>query len=176
MFVVIYNPGAGGKMVSSLIDSTDYFLSPMTPTVEVKPGSLREQLMLIHDWPAYSAFPLLKKINEENIYTAIQCHRAPYFVEYFDIDKLIFIDDSDPVINDRTLARAHALFPDVHKMEPDHLVRRKRLHGIIKIHGKKIIHMNDIMNGNLINVLKKWVDTPLNTEIYTKWLQNQKPG
>ena len=174
MFVVIYNPGAGGKMVSSLIDNTDYFLSDKTHTVEATPGSLREQLILTRNWPDYSAFPLLKKINEENIYTAISCHRAFYFTEYFDIDKLIFIDDSDPVINNWTLTRAHRAFPKVHPMSPDRLADRTRLHNIMKSHAKKVIHMSDIMNGNLINVLKKWVHTPLNTQIYTEWLQHQK--
>lgn len=174
MFVVIYNPGAGGKMVSSVIDSTDYVLSPGFTTVEATSGSLREQLILTSDWPEYSAFPLLKKINEENIYAAIACHRAPYFVEYFDIDKLIFIDDSDPVINDRTLARAHAIFPDIHMHSPECLARRTHLHSIMKSHGKKIIHMDDIINGNLISVLKKWIDIPLNTQMYTKWLKYQK--
>ena len=176
MFVVVYNPGAGGKMVSSLIDDTDYFLSPVTPTVEAKRGSLREQLILTPTWPDYPDFTLLKKINEENIYAAISCHRALYFVKYFDIDKLIFIDDSDPEINDWTLSRAHAVFPGAHKMSPDHLARRTQLHDIMKTHGKKIVHMNDIMNGNLINVLEKWVRTPLNTQMYTQWLQHQKPG
>ena len=45
---------------------------------------------------------------------------------------------------------------------------------MFKLYGKKVIHMNDIMNGNLINVLKKWIDAPLNEELYTAWLQNQK--
>ena len=174
MFVVIYNPGAGGKMVSSVIDSTDYFLSPDTYTVETNSGSLREQLILTSNWPEYSTFPLLKKINEENIYAAIACHRAPYFVKYFDIDKLIFIDDSAPVINNCTLARAHTIFPDIHMPSPEHLSRRTRLHSIIKSHGKKVIHMDDIINGNLISVLKKWIDIPLNTQMYTEWLQHQK--
>ena len=161
-------------MVSSLIDSTDYFLSKETPTVEAKRGSMREQLILTPDWPDYFAFPLLKKINEENIYAAISCHRANYFLKYFHIDKLIFIDDSNPAVNDWTLSRAHAIFPDAHKILPDQLARRIQLHDIMKTHGKKIIHMDDIMNGNLINVLEKWVHTPLNTHMYTRWLQRQK--
>jgi hypothetical protein len=34
MFVVIYNPGAAGKMVSAVIDSTDQFESDATPLNE----------------------------------------------------------------------------------------------------------------------------------------------
>jgi hypothetical protein len=99
-----------------------------------------------------------------------------YFIKYFNHDKLIFIDDSDSEINTWTLARAHAIFPKVHTHTPavDKQTDRSDLHQNIKLYGKKVIHMNDIMNGNLINVLKKWIDTPLNEHIYTAWLQKQK--
>jgi hypothetical protein len=46
----------------------------------------------------------------------------------------------------------------------------------MKSHGKKVIQMDDIINGNLISVLKKWIDTPLNTQMYAEWLQHQKLG
>ena len=34
----------------------------------------------------------------------------------------------------------------------------------------KIITLGDIIEGRLISVLQKWIDTPLNTEIYNHWL------
>lgn len=175
MFVVIYNPGAAGKMVTAVIDSCDHYLSPITPTVEVKPDSIREQFMSGADsWPEYDNFSLLKKVNEDDFYSAISNHCSDYFIDYFNGNDLIFIDDSDPAINEWCLSRAIGLFPDVHKLNDERLTARNRLHTNIKLYGKKVIHMNDIMNGNLINVLKKWIDAPLNEELYTAWLQNQK--
>jgi len=175
MFVVIYNPGAAGKMVSAVIDDIDHFESDITPTVETVLGSLRHKLISGADtWPEYHNFPLLKKVIEENTYRAISNHCSNYFIKYFDHDKLIFIDDSDSEINAWTLARAHEIFPHVHEITAKKLSDRIKLHNNINLHGKKVIHMNDIMNGNLINVLKKWIDTPLNEHIYTAWLQKQK--
>jgi hypothetical protein len=175
MFVVIYNPGAAGKMVTAVIDKTDHFESDITPTVEVVLRSPRHKLMAGADtWPEYHNFPLLKTVIEENTYCAISNHCSNYFIKYFDHDKLIFIDDSDPAINTWTLARAHEIFPHVHEITPKKLSDRTKLHDNINLYGRKVIHMNDIMNGNLINVLKKWIDTPLNEHIYTAWLQKQK--
>jgi hypothetical protein len=175
MFVVIYNPGAAGKMVSAVIDNTDQFESDITPTIEPIIGSLRHKLISGADnWPEYHNFPLLKKVIEEKQYRCISNHCSNYFLKYFDLDNLIFIDDSDPVINAWTLARAHGIFPMVHEITSKKLRDRADLHDNIKLYGRKVIHMNDIMNGNLINVLKKWIDTPLNEHIYTAWLQKQK--
>jgi hypothetical protein len=174
MFVVIYNPGAAGKMVTAVIDSRDHMHSWDTPTIEVNPGCLREQFITGADlWPEYNNFPLLKKINEQNFYIAISNHCSNYFIKYFDHDKLIFIDDSEPAINSWTLARAHGIFPHVHEISDEKLRSRAELHRNIKLYGKKVIHMNDILNGNLINVLKQWIDTPLDEQTYTKWLQRQ---
>lgn len=176
MFVVIYNPGAAGKMVTAVIDNTDYFESDITPTIEPIIGSLRHKLISGADtWPAYHNFPLLKKVIEENIYCAISNHCSNYFLKHFDLDNLIFIDDSDPVINMWTLDRACAIFPEVHTHTPavDKQTDRSDLHQNIKLYGKKVIHMDDIMNGNLITVLKKWIDTPLNEQLYTTWLERQ---
>ena len=176
MFVVIYNPGAAGKMVSAVIDDVDHFQSDITNTIEVIPGSTRSQLITGADsWPEYYNFTLLKNVNDENIYRAIANHCSNYFIKYFNIDKLIFIDDSDPVINKWTLDRACAIFPEVHTHTPtvDKQTDRSDLHQNIKLYGKKVIHMDDIMNGNLITVLKKWIDTPLNEQLYTTWLERQ---
>lgn len=160
-------------MVSAVIDDVDHFQSDITNTIEVVPESPRLQLISgTDDWPEYNDFPLLKKINEENTYRAISNHCSDYFMKYFDIDNLIFIDDSDPVINAWTLARA--IFPDVHRPTEIRLRDRYVLHDTIKSYGKKVIHMNDIMNGNLITVLKKWIDTPLNEQLYTTWLERQQ--
>ena len=174
MFVVIYNPGAAGKMVSAVIDSCDHMHSWYTPTIEVTPGCMREPFLSGADsWPAYHDFPLLKKVNEENTYLAISNHCSDYFIKHFDHNKLIFIDDSDPVINEWTLARAHGIFPQVHTITEEKLNSRINLHNNIKRYGKKVIHMDDIVNGNLIKVLKNWIDTPLNEQMYTNWLQRQ---
>jgi hypothetical protein len=175
MFVVIYNPGAAGKMVSAVIDSTDQFESDATPTVEVVIGSPKHRLITCaNSWPDYHNFPLLKKVVEENTYRAISNHCSAYFLKYFNIHNLIFIDDSDPEINKWALNRAYSIFPHVHRPTQYKLGHRTNLHNTIKLYGKKVIHMNDIMNGNLINVLKKWIDTPLNEQLYTTWLQKQK--
>jgi hypothetical protein len=175
MFVVIYNPGAAGKMVSAVIDNVDCFESDITPTIEPIIGSPRHKLMSGADsWPEYHNFPLLKKVVEENLYRSISNHCSNYFLRHFDLDNLIFIDDSDSAINTWSLARAHEIFPHVHEITPKKLSDRTDLHNNIKLYGRKVIHMNDIMNGNLINVLKKWIDTPLNEHIYTAWLQKQK--
>lgn len=175
MFVVIYNPGAAGKMVSAVIDNIDCFESVISPTVEPILGSPKHQLNACADaWPEYHNFFLLNKIIEEKIYGSISNHCSNYFIKYFDRDKLIFIDDSDPVINAWTLNRAYSIFPHVHRPTQYKVADRNDLHKNIKLYGRKVIHMNDIMNGNLINVLKKWIDTPLNEHIYTAWLQKQK--
>jgi hypothetical protein len=38
-------------------------------------------------------------------------------------------------------------------------------------HTNKIIPISDIVEGRLIETLSKYVDTPLNVDLYNKWLE-----
>ena len=44
---------------------------------------------------------------------------------------------------------------------------------MIKTHTDKLINLNDIRNGNLIEHLSKYISTPLSKNLYKNWLDLQ---
>ena len=185
IFVILYNPGAGGDMVASLIDKTDYVFDENFMHVTVP--SLRRDLIEAHFisnnvndinntqydtslvWRKLSI--ALEQIKKENRYKALSSHDFAFFFSLKNEYDLIIIDDFDNQVNEWTLQRANKKAPTVHLINDGILterISRKRY-----MSSFKVINMRDIMNGNLLNILKQWVDGPLNEEIYHTWLKEQ---
>lgn len=184
--VILYNPGAAGDMVANVIDTKDYVFQ--FNRMAYTPNSYRMKLVMAHFdgepnsasnfansgysvWDKLSV--LLKEITEQKLYTAIASHDFAYFAIRQHKYNVILIDDSDPIYCDWALARANKIAPKVHLINDDIINMRK---GIFKLQfpeHQNIIYLRDILEGNLIKVLSKMVDTPLNSAIYEHWLSLQ---
>lgn len=174
MFVILYNPGAGGDMVTAAIDKTDYMYT--STQITPFPNTLRSKIRLT----SYDTEPNLIKIKKEELfveaskkYIAISEHDSSFFINScYDI---ILIDDSN--YTKWTLDRVtkidnfnKKLFHNTHNTVADRLEW-------IDAHRQytdKVITFDDMINGNLLDVLSKWVSTPLNTSWYPTWIKNRR--
>jgi hypothetical protein len=181
MFFILYNSGAGGDMVSAVIDSTDYIVTdidvrprPRSDRFKLK-NSINEIRALGKDcssmmFDQYGKTDYLK--NLEKKYRAVTTGHDFIFIEHEHANNIdiIIIDDSDPKHSKWGMDRCHMILPEHHSPTSDILDDRIKRVNDAKKFTNKIIPFSDIVEGRLISVLEQWVDTPLNTEIYNHWL------
>jgi len=190
MYVVLYNPGAGGNMVSAVIDSKDYILGDTD--ILTNHDSLRKELStcafeeninrvnLTPSDPSLDIATLEKKLSDvlyeievEKKYTCIASHHFFYFIKKTNY-KIILINDIEDEFSDWTLNRAIAHGHDI--AQNAHVIynRKNILYELksLKYSDRitKIIDMRDILNGKLITILQEFIDTPLNEQLYKSWL------
>jgi hypothetical protein len=181
MHVVLYNPGAAGDMVTAVIDSKDYIIThpknhPELTYVGKKTWTLRFETTV-----GMLKTNLLLECEKE--YTALSSHDITWVPAFIKKYNFIVIDDSNYITAtaqravDITIATYGELKHHLPLLDKEFLeIRKEWLNpNFIKFHGfTRIIPFEEIINGNLIDILKQWVDTPLNEDIYTEWLANNK--
>ena len=183
MFFVLYNSGAGGDMVSAVIDSTDYEVTDID--VRPKTDSLRQKLKFsIIDSHKTNEdcrnlfFDNQKKteflIELEKNYDAVTTGHDFAFMRGSNGIELntIVIDDSDYEYSIWSMNRCHMIQPDHHPIAniSDITQRTGRIEFGKTFGNPKIITLKDILEGRLISFLKGFIDKPLNNEIYDYWL------
>jgi len=164
MQVILYQPGAYGDLVTSIIDSTDFSLTPY----RIIPNANRTTYV------GKTTFAELDTLYIEysKKYIAISNHLFSYNInrghDFILIDSLA---DSD---FEHCHARVTRLVPEYHNESLE--IRRQKLLPLInkaKERTDKIIQLRDILDGNLISVLRQWISTPLNEDIYAQFLSTK---
>ncbi len=178
MYHILYNPGAGGEMVAAVIDPKDHVINDVE-IIHMR-GSLREKLKrdiitnhgaknLLYD-KYYKKTEYLTEL-EKNYIAITSGHDFLEGLQY--LTDTILIDDSDYKYAKWCMERCHTILPQFHPPFNEETVRF-RIHHVkaAKKYGQinKIISMQDILEGRLIEKLQQWIDTPLNTELYNHWL------
>jgi hypothetical protein len=183
MFFVLYNSGAGGDMVSSVIDSTDYEITD----IDVRPnfGSLRQRLknsiMNSHktNEDCRSLFfgngkktELLSELEKN--YGAVTTGHDFAFMRGSNgfVLNTIVIDDSDYEYAVWCMNRCYIIQPKYHPIANDSEIEHRigRVEFGKSFGNPNVITVKDILEGRLISFLKGFIDKPLNTEIYEYWL------
>jgi hypothetical protein len=178
MYHILYNPGAGGEMVAAVIDPKDHIITEFE--IFHQSNSVRSKLKqdliinhgsrgLLYD-KSYAKTDYLLELEKQ--YIAITSgHDFLEVLQY--LTDTILIDDSDHKYAKWCIERAHLLQPLYHPMFDErtlqhriNCVKSAKKSGQIN----KIIPMQDILEGRLIEKLQQWIDTPLDTELYNHWL------
>lgn len=162
MHWILYQPGAAGDLVAAVIDSRDFKLSES----RIVPLPVREKYTPrnFEDIDRQMAFWSSK-------YNAV----ATQYYEYYSTRKLdyILIDTAyDIKVVEWCLRRAEKVSGGHHPFQMDEVMKTYMQLYFAYRNTNKIIDFRDIINGNLITVLKQWVDTPLNEDLYHAWLKN----
>ena len=205
MYIVLYNPGAGGHMVSSVIDNKDYFsvISKHDTTVMhmyANDNSPRLQLRTIDYHEDYASLSpedkeqvkieCLAKCNEK--YLSVADSYTPHYIDMgrnqIKLKQYDYIIIDDTKFIEYTTKRNLEVdfnMSGVLKFHKEHNVNidPRRLNWLRWARAKfnKIVQFEDIINGNLIDVLNQWIDTPLDEELYRLWVEkhsmyNKKGG
>lgn len=181
MYVVLYNSGAAGDLVTALIDGTDYFLPQRNPITQIytKVSSTRKRFQEIHQSPltlspdVYETTEFKNLISEvESKYKAISSHwfDSPLFVNY---DKVIIDDTDDPwykvTVNRYNELSSEKGYPPVTAYQLNER-RRKLLDYLERYNESMIIKFQDIVEGRLLDVLGQWFEIK-NPDLYHQWLE-----
>ncbi len=168
MHVILYQPGAYGDLVTSIIDRTDFKIG----TNRIIPNSDR--------------MSYVSKTNSTTTYEDLDLIYAEYSKKYLAISNhffwynmirrhdFILIDTSEDVDFEYCHNRVTNLVPNHHSRSLKE--RKKKLLPLInkaKEKTNKIIKLSDILNGNLLTVLKQWISTPLNEDIYEHFMSTK---
>jgi hypothetical protein len=168
MDIVLYVPGAAGNLVCAVIDDTGCKFDG----VHVEPSRDRVQfrrkaadLLSDNEKDAY--------LNEmSTLYKSLPSHAYKYHVEKN--HPYIFVAP----LNEEEIVWTTERFFKIHPSfrvtpAPQHYLYVRDFVNTALPHTDKVISVSDILSGNLIDILKKYVSTPLNEDLYFKWLESE---
>lgn len=161
MHLILYQAGAAGDMVAAVIDSTDYSLVegrilPAKPRVKTPPKNFAEIDLQLSTWSS--------KYNSA----------ATQYYDYHrerNLDYILIDTAYDIRVVEWCLRRAEKVSWPYHVFNSKDILFNYTNISIAYRKTDMIIDFRDILNGNLITVLKQWIDTPLNEELYFQWLK-----
>ncbi len=162
MHLILYQPGAAGDMVAAVIDSKDFKLInsrvvPALPREKATPKDFNDIDIQMQNWSTR--------------YNAVATQYYDYHRER-NLDYILIDTSYDVRVVEWCLRRAEKVSYPHHTFNPKEI--QFNYINIYRAYRKatKVIDFRDILNGNLITVLKQWIDTPLNEELYHQWLKN----
>ena len=167
MYTILYQPGAYGDLVTSIIDRKDYEIS----SNRMIPNSERILANKISSATTHKEIDIIYAEFAKE-YKAISHHMFMYLI--LSKHDFILIDTSSDIDFEHCHTRAFTLDPSYHYKSLEH--DKKRYIPLInnaKEKTNKIIRLHDILNGNLLVVLKQWIHTPLNEDIYAQFLSTK---
>jgi hypothetical protein len=171
MNIIVYPPGAGGNLVSALIDDRCYYYDG------THFQTFRKKLKTITDIEKMSdneRDSYLLQIRE--IYLSIPSHSIDYHINRKH-DFILIAPVTDIEIR-WCIERFSKIYPSIkHLVENTEQAYRDFVTNG-KQHTNKIITVDDIYSGKLIERLKEYVTTTLNEQLYYTWLEsdiNKKP-
>ena len=159
MYIISARPGACSDIVSSVIDSTDSHL--------LQKGQIyftqKDRKLL--KYPNIDVSNVYAKI-EASTYKSISSQYSKIINQQDIVNQYITVDITDDYSFDWCMARLQILYPRL-------IFERNKLKNEVILHrdyADHIINLQDVLSGNLIKVLSKYVPTKLNEELYNDWL------
>ena len=161
MYIISAIPGACSDIVSSVIDSTDSYLLP------------KGQIFFTHKdrrllkQPNIDVNKVSEMIDISDLkYKSISSQYSKIINQQDIVNQYITVDITDDYSFDWCMARLQILYPRI-------IFERNKLKNeviLLRDYADHIINLQDVLSGNLIKVLSKYVPTKLNEELYNDWL------
>lgn len=168
MHIILYQGGGCGNMVSAVIDATgSLFMSTGHVIFDSNRRTLQQTFYEDHIEDIDR-----DKILETSTCKSIHSHSFDYHIRRK--HDFIFIDCDDPKYIQWVCDRFNKIHEVLHKNTPELNLTPSYIKSIsakVLPHTTKVIPIADILEGRLLDTLSKYVDTPLNSEIYYKWLE-----
>ena len=171
MNIIVYPPGSGGNLVSAVIDSKNcYYRNGHFETY-------RRRLRVKSDMESMSDEDKDNYITKMgNLFLSVPSHVIDYHIKR-NHDFILIAPVTDIEIN-WCINRFSKIHPDVKQLVQGTESSFKEFVTNGKKHTDKVITVEEIYTGKLIERLKEYVSTPLDTHLYDTWLEadiNQKP-
>jgi len=167
MHIILYQAGGCGNMVSAVIDSSgSIFLSSGHMVFNSNRRPLQHSF-----YENYMTDEDRDSVLSNTTFKSLHSHSFDYHIKRK--HDFIFIDCDDPKYINWVCDRFNTIHTVIHKNQPEKKITPQYIKEItakVIPHTNKIIPIADILEGRLIETLSKYVDTPLNVDIYHKWL------
>jgi len=170
MNIIVYPPGSGGNLVSAVIDNTNYRYTGVHFETNRNRLRTRSYMELMSDQDRDNYISKLSLIA-----LSLPSHTLEYHIDRKH-DFILIAPITDIEIN-WCIER----FSKIHT-ENAHLVTNiEGYRDFVQkglAHTTKVISVEDIYSGRLLERLKEYITTPLNEQLYCTWLEsdtNKKP-
>ena len=171
MNIIVYPPGAGGNLVSAVIDNKFYYYNGVHFETHRKKLRMKSYIESMTD---IDRDDYLVEISSK--YLSLPSHLIDYHINRKH-DFILIAPVTDTEINwcINRFAKIHTTIKDLVENTED---AYKAFVENGKQHTKKIITVEEIYSGKLLERLREYVTTPLNEQLYHTWLEseiNKKP-
>lgn len=161
MEIILYAGGAAGDLVSAMIDDRGYhFVNSHLVNFDLNRTFLRNKKCL----DTMTHMERDKKLKEST-FLSIPSHLFGFHIEYK--HDFILIDSAELKVANYAIERFNKIYPSRNIGIQTHL----DICNLSRPYTNKIINFKDILEGKLIEKLKKIVTTPLNENLYYRWLE-----
>jgi hypothetical protein len=171
MDIIVYPPGAGGNLVSAVIDNRYYYYDG------IHFHTFRKKLRTLDDTETMTDEERDSYILEmSSKYLSVPSHIIDYHINRKH-DFILIAPVTDVEIN-WCINRFIKIHPILKNLVENSEDGYKVFVENGKQHTDKIITVEEIYSGKLIDRLKEYVTTPLNEQLYHTWLEseiNKKP-
>jgi REP element-mobilizing transposase RayT len=166
MFIIVYRPGYCGHVVTATIDKNGYIYEPLGRIHLI--NTIDDRKKLVKD-----NFVMEDYINYLNSCKKKYKYIPSHYYYGYKINKHLLTDDYVHILittKDKSLMkwvdnRLDIIHENFAKSRP-----------FIHDNSINVIYLEDILNGNLIEVLSKWIPVEeLNVDVYHTWLEKMKP-
>lgn len=173
MDIICYAGGTCGDIVASVIDGTDSELDGSRIQTSMTRSKLKSWLH------GMTEAELLGYVDDMKLrYLSIPSHRVDFHIKHRHDYITIHTDNYDTAYwcADR-FKRLHPPFVWQKLMNggtvADYATIILNTSKHMTEHTDKVISLEDILGGNLLDILSQYVTTPLNHSLYNQWLYNQ---
>lgn len=158
-------------MVTAVIDDTGYsYNGVFCNLIEYERSKLKNP-----EWDK-----LLTDEDRDNViqelslkYKSLTSHKFQYHADRK--HDVIFIDTTEPGMTEWANERLYKIYGNAKWINPDKqlvLNRAYKAQETLLPVATRVIKLRDILEGRLIDVLKQYVSTPLNEDLYYRWQEN----
>jgi len=163
MHFISYLPGSCGDIICAMVHPESYLLVEDRIVIDPKYGYLK-CTEYVHNYHKYDEF----------IANAPNRRALPSHLLYYHIKRnhnVIYIDNTNEI--DWCNDRIKVLYPNSSVVNgQQQVLSSKRRLSAINLYSNQILTVTDILTGKATEKLRKWVETPIDIEIYDKWRKN----
>jgi len=168
MEIILYPGGACGNLVCTMIDDTDCIFTGNHFEPSRDRVMFRRKVTDTLTSVAKDEYLELMKAK----YKSIPSHAYEYHIERNHSYILVApLTDDEIDWTTRRFYKIHPVFAST-PIEQRYSYVKEFVESSVK-HTDRIISISDVLSGNLVDILKRYVTTPLNEDLYFKWLKSE---
>jgi len=163
MHFISYLPGSCGDILCAIIHPESYKLVEDRIVIDPSLEQLKK-VEFVYNYPKFDEF--IESVQDR---LSLPSHLLYYHIRRN--HDIIYIDNSNELVwCNKRLSIIYKNEKEVTNTQ-EYMVSKRRLE-VATAYTDKIITVTDIISGNAVSILSKWINTPLDHKLYDSWLMN----